>query len=296
MPMLFRVTDIETVPDLAVFTSGEPKWVQKVTLEKRPGPPGTTMGLQGIPLVDVPVAAWVKEDPFPPAQAHRVVAISWCDVDMTTPSGADSRTYKFSACNTGAGWQRDDDEPTLIAAFRAAQLEKPATLVTWNGRTFDLPVLAMRALHHGIPWGWYYDGRGLRYRYSDEGHCDLMDFLADYGATRQMKLGDACRLVGLPGKTDMDGSKVAELVAATGAKAVENACKIAKYCLQDSLQTALLFVRTRYHLGLLTEAGYRESIESFKTAEVTNVIDIDWRKLDLDRTVRREPGEGAKEK
>lgn len=273
--MLFRVTDIETVPDMSVWTPGEPKWVQKV-VEKHSlfGTPGDCVEL---------VPTWVKEDPFPPAQAQRVVSISWCDVKMSASSGQDSRIYEFERCSTKACWSKPGDERTLIENFKQAQIEAPATLVTWNGRTFDLPVLAMRALHHGISWAWYYDGRGLRYRYSDEGHCDLMDYLADYGATRQMKLSDACRLVGLPGKTDMDGSKVADIVAVTEPEDVvaANIIKVAKYCLQDTLQTALLFVRTRYHLGLLTDAGYQASIDSFKRPTVARTIDINWDKLNL---------------
>lgn len=261
--MLFRVMDIETVPDMSVFTPGEPKWVPRVG-----------------PLSPDPI--WAKEEPFPPAQAHRVVAISWCDVAMDAPSGNDSRVYRFSSMHTSAAWRTPEDERRLINDFRRAQIEEPATIITWNGRTFDLPVLAMRALHHGIPWNWYYDGRGLRYRYSDEGHCDLMDFLSDYGASRQMKLGDACRLIGLPGKTDMDGSKVADLVMVTApAKLVmDNLTKVSRYCLQDTLQTALLFVRSRFHLGLLTLSGYRESVASFKK-EASQVILIDWDKLDI---------------
>ena len=50
-------------------------------------------------------------------------------------------------------------------------------LVTWNGRGFDLPVLALRALRYGLPFGWYYRGDGYRYRYSEEGHLDLCDVL-----------------------------------------------------------------------------------------------------------------------
>lgn len=278
--MLFRVMDIETVPDMTVFTPGEPKWVQKVNVELRPA--GNSLNGKDPPLVEVPVVSWVKEDPFPPPQAHRVVAISWCDIAMSAPSGNDSRTYQFACMHTSAAWRTPEDERRLIADFRRAQLAEPATIITWNGRTFDLPVLAMRALLHGIPWNWYYDGRGLRYRYSDEGHCDLMDFLSDYGATRQMKLGDACKVVGLPGKTDMDGSKVADLVLAPDSpKAImANMTKVAKYCLQDTIQTSLLFIRSRFHLGLLTLGGYRESINSFKS-NVSEIISIDWDKLDI---------------
>ncbi len=268
--MLFRVLDIETVPDMCMFTPGEPRWVPKVVDLRSP--------MRELPASPV----WVKDEPFPPAQAHRVVAISWCDIEMSAPSGNESRVYRLSSVHTSAAWSKAEDERRLIADFRRAQLGAPATLVTWNGRTFDLPVLAMRALHHGIPWNWYYDGRGLRYRYSDEGHCDLMDFFSDYGASRQMKLGDACRLIGLPGKTDMDGSKVADLVVVIDPPKVvmDNVAKVARYCLQDTLQTALFFVRSRFHVGFLTLGGYRESIDSFKK-EASEILSIDWSRLDI---------------
>jgi predicted PolB exonuclease-like 3'-5' exonuclease len=156
----------------------------------------------------------------------------------------------------------------------------PATIVSWNGRTFDLPVLSMRALKLGIPWGWYYKDKGIRYRYTDDGHTDLMDTLSDYGAARQMKLGDAARCIGLPGKTDMDGSKVAEIVA-RGADA-DAELRIARYCLQDVAQTALLFIRSRYHLGIINAEDYANSIATFEQSPLIKAaIDIDWRKLAL---------------
>jgi predicted PolB exonuclease-like 3'-5' exonuclease len=41
--------------------------------------------------------------------------------------------------------------------------------VTWNGRGFDLPVLALRALRFGLDFRWYYRGEGYRYRFTEEG-------------------------------------------------------------------------------------------------------------------------------
>ena len=262
--MLFRVVDIETVPDCSVWTPGKDKWIQTPSID---------------PL-DSRRLHWVKDEPFPPPQAHRVVAIAWVDLEMKLET---TKTYKLSSCHTKAAWSTDTigDESLLVGAFGLAQEKYPATAVTWNGRTFDLPVLAMRAFKLGIPWGWYYkDKFGARYRYGEDGHCDLMDFLSDYGASRQMKLGDAARLMGLPGKTDMDGSKVADVVAM--GPNVANEIKIARYCLQDAIQTALLFVRSRYHLGKIGKEEYATSVKTFEDSPViTEAIDIDWPKLAL---------------
>jgi hypothetical protein len=273
--MLFRVVDIETVPDLSVWTPGKPKWELQPGMRSDAG--CESWFLQNGVKDAVPCKALYTEvEQFPPAQAHRVVAIAWVDLDMQ-PS--DFKTYKFAGCATKAGWSRGAaSERDLISLFGKAQTEMPATLVTWNGRTFDLPVLAMRALHLGIVWEWYYDDRDMRYRYSDKGHCDLMDFLSDYGASRQMKLTDACHLVGLPGKSDMDGGQVAHLVLEdpSGAKHREH---IARYCLQDAIQTAVVFLRTRYHLGILTQAEYHASLDTFAESPfVRDAITINWDK------------------
>ena len=276
--MLFRVVDIETVPDPSVWVPGEPRWVLKPGLQPKLGPGcGSPCSIarfweasgEGF-LRDV---AYAREEPFPPPQAHRVVAIAWCDVDMQPVK---DKSYRLVGGSSLCNWTLPTSERGMLESFGDEQDEHPATLVTWNGRTFDLPVLSMRALHHGIPWAWYYSERDVRYRYSDAGHCDLMDFLSDYGASRQMKLGDAARLIGLPGKTDMDGSKVAEIVARGPIN--ENMDSVGRYCLQDAIQTAILFVRTRYHLGIIDRAGYEVSVRSFEESPLVREsgLAVDW--------------------
>ena len=71
----------------------------------------------------------------------------------------------------------DKDEPGVLADFaRFLDRHKP-TLVTFNGRGFDLPVIAARSMKHGQPLNYYYRDRDVRYRFSAEGHLDLLDFL-----------------------------------------------------------------------------------------------------------------------
>ena len=117
--------------------------------------------------------------------------------------------------------------------------------MTWNGRGFDLPVLALRSLRHGLSWPWYYRERDYRYRYSEEGHLDLGDFLADHGAARMTSLDGAARLIGLPGKEGMDGSQVEGLWNTGQIDALR------RYCLSDVAQTAFLFLRQRLLVGQL---------------------------------------------
>jgi predicted PolB exonuclease-like 3'-5' exonuclease len=286
--MLFRVVDIETVPDSSVWTPGEPKWVLKPGckhdynaqyLSQRGNAYFNDVRSKDFSPRSVQCdLEYDKEEPFPPPQAHRVVAVAWCDVDMQPTK---DKSYRLVGGASLCNWTLSTSERGMLERFGSEQDEHPATLVTWNGRTFDLPVLSMRALHHGIPWEWYYSERDVRYRYSDAGHCDLMDFLSDYGASRQMKLGDAARLIGLPGKTDMDGSKVAEIVARGPIN--ENMDSVGRYCLQDAIQTAILFVRTRYHLGIIDRAGYETSVRSFEESSLVreSELAVDWDRLKI---------------
>ena len=265
--MLFRALDIETVPDLRFFTPGEPKWV--------PEPRDVEVGGYASRYVSADSLVYVKAPSFPPPQAHRIVAVAWCDVELNIGS---PKRYSLVSTHRQAGWKNADSEKQLVTAVREAAAASPATLVTWNGRTFDLPVLSARALHLGVPWGWYYDERNIRHRYSSDGHDDLMDFLSDFGAARPMTLGDVARLIGLPGKTDMDGSKVEGIVAL--GESLENEDKISSYCLQDAVQTALVFLRTRYHLEIVDAAGYAASVDTFaRDPVVRELLDVDWKKF-----------------
>ena len=123
-------------------------------------------------------------------------------------------------------------------------------VVTWNGRGFDMPVITSRALKHGISMPWWFSDRNTRYRYSPEGHMDLMDFLADFGAAKSTRLDIYAKLVGLPGKVGVDGSQVAPMVHAGKIDEVN------AYCLCDVAQTAGLFLRVQLLRGTLDRPNY----------------------------------------
>jgi predicted PolB exonuclease-like 3'-5' exonuclease len=125
-------------------------------------------------------------------------------------------------------------------------------IVTWNGRGFDMPVITSRALKYGVPMPWWFSDRNTRYRYSPEGHLDLMDFLSDFGAAKSGRLDVYAKLVGLPGKVGVDGSQVAPMVHAGRLDEVN------AYCLCDVAQTAALFLRVQLLRGVLDRTKYGE--------------------------------------
>lgn len=187
-------------------------------------------------------------DGFPPAPFHQVVALGvlWLD--------GDHQLQKLGAF--GGEEDAPPDESKVLQEFADFIGKRHPTMVSFNGRRFDLPVLVNRMLKHGVPFPAYYAGRGAgpdyRYRFSDEGHMDLAEVLTDYGASRMPSLTALAQLVGMPGKMDVDGSKVQSMFEHG------RFAEIRDYCLHDVVQTTFVFLRTELLRGRLTQAEYRE--------------------------------------
>lgn len=142
------------------------------------------------------------------------------------------------------------DEPEILIDFAKFIEDRRPTIVTWNGRGFDMPVIASRCLRHGITLRHYYSSRDVRYRFSPEGHLDLMDYIADFGAAKPAKLDIVAKLIGMPGKVGVAGKDVGPMVHAGKIQEVRN------YCLCDVVQTAAIFLRVELLRGELDKEHY----------------------------------------
>jgi 3'-5' exonuclease len=153
--------------------------------------------------------------------------------------------------------QRYSEEEIVREFWRRVEVF-PGTLVSFNGRAFDLPVLELRALRYGCQAPRYFNEKyGHRYRYSEERHYDLFDFLCNAGAYRiRGGFNLLARLIGLPGKTWVDGSKIQGLWDA-GQLGLIHA-----YCRQDVIQTYGLFLRIELMRGRLTPHAYQAAWEA----------------------------------
>jgi predicted PolB exonuclease-like 3'-5' exonuclease len=165
-------------------------------------------------------------------------------------------------------------EPGILADFARLLEERRPCLVTFNGRTFDLPVIATRCLRHGITLRHYYRSREVRYRFSPDGHLDLMDYVADFGAAKPSRLDVIAKLCGMPGKVGIDGKDVGPLVHAGRLQEVRN------YCLCDVAQTAAVFLRVQLLRGELDRDGYlqatRRLLELVRADERLQPIASSW--------------------
>ena len=187
----------------------------------------------------IPEPTQEKPDPFPPTSCHVPVVIGCLFFDD-----------KWTCTDSRVLSQRSRDEATMLELFvRDAESND---IVTWNGRSFDIPVIVLRCLRYGIQMPWYYHGKfGPRYRYNDGSHRDVMEDISNFGATKNLSLNDVAQVIGLPGKMDVAGAKVQELWEGGRQVDVEN------YCMTDVVQTAFIWLRHEYMKGQMTLDHYR---------------------------------------
>ena len=184
---------------------------------------------------------------FLPLHVHRVVCISCV---LRTREGF--KVWSLAAPEL--------DEAAIIQRFFDGIEKFSPQLVSWNGGSFDLPVLHYRAMLHGVsaPRYWemgegdYADARDFKWnnyisRYHMR-HLDLMDLLAMYNGRANAPLDELAKLFGFPGKLGMDGSKVWDAWQAG------QAAEIRDYCETDVVNTYLVYTRFRRLRGELSAA------------------------------------------
>ncbi|HEX5314037.1 MAG TPA: 3'-5' exonuclease [Gammaproteobacteria bacterium] len=160
--------------------------------------------------------------------------------------------------------QADSPEEELLRRFYDGLREYQPTLVSWNGGGFDLPVLAWRALIHGVNAAGYWEvgDRDREFRFNNYlsryqwRHVDLMDVLSHYQLRAAAPLDEIARLVGLPGKSGMHGSEVAEAWLAGRIESIR------EYCETDALNTYFIWLRFELLRGNLPADAYRERLEA----------------------------------
>lgn len=137
------------------------------------------------------------------------------------------------------------------------------TLVTFNGRSFDVPILELAAYRFGISIpGWFSGERSYeqpRNRYNVKSHFDLQDLLTNYGASRfNGGLNLAAMTLGKPGKMDVSGDMVQDLYDEGRLD------EINEYCKCDVLDTYFVFLRCKVVTGQLSLEEETERVAEAK--------------------------------
>jgi hypothetical protein len=126
------------------------------------------------------------------------------------------------------------------------------TLVSFNGRSFDIPLLELAAFRYGIDIGDWVCAKGSGYeqprnRYNTSAHLDLQEFITNFGTTRfNGGLNLLANLLGNPGKMGIAGHMVQDLYTAGQLKQIND------YCRCDVLDTYFVFLRAMVVMGKIT--------------------------------------------
>jgi predicted PolB exonuclease-like 3'-5' exonuclease len=139
------------------------------------------------------------------------------------------------------------------------------TLVSFNGRSFDIPLLELSAFRFGISVADWFNIQlkswdQYRNRYNLNAHLDLQELLTNFGASRlNGGLNLIANLLGKPGKMGVAGHMVQEMYQQGKLREIND------YCRCDVLDTYFVFLRTAVLQGQISLDREQELVASTKS-------------------------------
>lgn len=225
-PRHLIVWDLETIPDLAAAAR-----------------------IHSTEEANEEQAREVLGDKFPKLPLHKIVCIGALIAEW--------QDHSWQVRSLGAPHMGERSESELIASFVEKIAELRPQLVTYNGNSFDLPVLRYRAMVNRVSAPGLH-ARDYFRRYTDDA-IDLCDVLSSFDARSKVSLNDLCRVLALPGKPDgMDGSQVERYV--NEGRIVE----VSAYCETDVVNTYRAFLIHELFAGRLTHETHDTSEDDLR--------------------------------
>lgn len=146
----------------------------------------------------------------------------------------------------------------LVEHFWETYNQYRPVLVDFYGKGFDMRVLELWAFRLGIAIGGFHFGRnGPRYKFSDDVHFDLNEFLSNFGSIRlRGGLNLFSKILGKPGKMETQGHMVQDLYDRGKFFEIED------YCLSDAMDTYFVFLRTLVMRGIIDLVREKSLVEA----------------------------------
>lgn len=261
------VFDIETIPDFHLLSD--------------------TFGFQGSPFDIAQEAQQAQSQKsgssFLPPCFHRVISIACV---MCDEFGAFKKVGHFGKSFLESDFDGYDDylsseflntlEETLLNEFWLFFNKNNPKLVSFNGRGFDIPTLALRAMRYNISaWALFEQNNqalnktkweNYRQRYSESFHTDLFDSIGQFGAIRSLNLHSLCKMLNLVGKYDMSGEQVYQtyLGGENDTQSKKTALTLINhYCHSDVLNTYWLYLKYELLKGEISLEDYYQLLQVF---------------------------------
>ena len=163
----------------------------------------------------------------------KVVAIGMLNTEtehsMVLFEGNDTKEWQSE--ETGVKYSSYSEAEMLTLFWEYAK--KADSVVTFNGRNFDIPFLMIRSAILKIKPS----GNFIKKRYDNKSHIDLLEDLTNYGITKKFNLDFYCKSFGIesPKSHGVSGMDVKQLYAAGKIE------EIATYCAHDVEATFQLY-------------------------------------------------------
>lgn len=194
-----------------------------------------------------------QKNPFPPPCGHKIVSIAGMLLSVARNSTDPNKVLYFG--NFG----EPNNEILMLTQFLDILNKANPILVSYYGRGYDIPVIEQRCMRWGIQAPSLFT-KGIRNRYQGFDHFDLVDQIGNFGAARIGKLDNNCAALGMPGKMDVDGTQVSDLIAAGKQQEIDS------YCLCDVAETAWLLVRYLHLKGEIADVTNYNAVHAIRSA------------------------------
>jgi 3'-5' exonuclease len=215
------IWDIETIPDVSAMAR-----------------------IYGRPVMTPAEVRDALAGQFPKLPVHRIVCIG-----ALIASGSDTGWVVESV---GAPHVGDRNERDLISSFIERIGSLKPQLVTFNGSSFDLPVLRYRAMLHRISAP-PLTSRAYFSRFAEDA-IDLCDVLASYNSQGKVSLDFLCKSLAISGKpSNISGADVERYVSAGKVQ------EVADYCEIDVVNTYRIWLLFELFRGRLNSASWYAS-------------------------------------